>query len=641
MSAIEIVAFGAVSALGEGRAAATAGHIGDVARVAIARDDRLAKAGMARPFAARATLVGSDSDGATSLLARALASCARDLDVSRPGWRDERLGVILGTSSGGMSAAEHAFAAVARGERVADVEAPAYFGPLARAVRGLGRPVDPCVLVLGACASATMAIGLGVRWLERGACDLVLAGGFDEVTVFVAAGFESLRAVTATPPPRPFRLGRDGMALGEGAGVVALARPDATSAGRTTRSIATPMTIGGFAAASDAVHLTAPDRDGGGLARAISSAMDEAGGPAIDVVSAHATATPFNDAAESRALARALGTERARTAVVHPFKAQIGHALGAAGVLELLAAIDALERGVLPASAGSGPPDPDAPALLLDRALAGAPRTALKVSSAFGGANAALVVSAGARRPSSGATRARRSAFVHEAAAVDAEIAIDELAACTRTPVDRLVRADSLVRLALGAVFRLEAACGSLAGAGVIVGSALATLETNALFAARIRERGPLAAEPRRFPYTSPNAVAGQCSMAFGLTGPSFSVGGGMHAALEALAVGAVLVEGGDADRIVVVAVDDIGPTATALGGAALRSGAVAVLISGASRGARARVGAIELRRGDAADGPLAAGHLALRPLLASALPRVLIGASPPDALARVALDPL
>ncbi len=73
--------------------------------------------------------------------------------------------------------------------------------------------------------------------------------------------------------------------------------------------------------------------------------------------------------------------------------------------------------------------------------------------------------------------------------------------------------------------------------------------------------------------------------MAFGLTGPSFSVGGGMHAALEALAVGAVLVEGGDADRIVVVAVDDIGSTATALGGAALRSGAVAVLVSGASRG--------------------------------------------------------
>jgi 3-oxoacyl-[acyl-carrier-protein] synthase II len=638
VSAIDIVAFGAVSALGEGRFAAPAGDVGAAARVAIARDEELTRAGLARPFAARAACIGRE-DRATTLLAKALASCTVGLDGVRPGWKAERIGVVLGTSAGGMRAVEDALAAVARGDRVVDVEAATYFGPLARAVRRLGRPVDPCVLVLGACASATMAIGLGVRWLERDACDLVLAGGFDEVTVFVAAGFESLRAVTASPPPRPFRLGRDGMALGEGAGVLALARAAPTSARVTPAAFSS--VIRGFAAASDAVHLTAPDRDGGGLARAIGAALDEAGGPEIDLVSAHATATPFNDAAESRALARALGTERALETVVHPFKAQIGHALGAAGVLELLATADALERGVLPAAAGDGPSDPDAPARLLARAVGASPRSALKISSAFGGANAALVLGPRMLEGDRGAARPRRSAFVHRAIAVDEEPLVDDLAASTRTAVDRLVRADPLVRLALAAVVRLEAVCGSLGGAGVIVGSALATLETNALFAARIRERGALAAEPRRFPYTSPNAVAGQCSMAFGLTGPSFTVGGGMHAALEALAVAAVLVEGGDAERIVVVAVDDVGPTSALLGGASLRSGAVAVLVSSAPEGARARVGAIELRRGAAVDGPLAAGHLALRPLLASTLPATLFGASPPDAFARVALDPL
>ncbi|HEX4446356.1 MAG TPA: beta-ketoacyl synthase N-terminal-like domain-containing protein, partial [Polyangiaceae bacterium] len=568
------------------------------------------------------------------------------LDRVRPAWRAERVGLILGTSSGGMRAAERAFDAAARGQRWDDLEAATYYGPMARAARRLGRSLDPCVLVLGACASSTIAVGLASRWLERGSCDLVLAGGFDEVTVFVAAGFESLRAVTETPPPRPFRTGRDGMSLGEGACVLALAR--ARACGRPP-----PLVIAGFGIASDGVHLTAPDREGGGLARAASAALEEAGQPVVDLVSAHATATPFNDASESRALARVLGAARAREVVVHPFKAQIGHTLGAAGVLELLGAIDAIERGVLPAAAGEGELDPDAPARLLPRTETGSPRTALKISSAFGGANAALVLGDGR----GAIARPRRAAYVYQAAHIDREPEIEELAAATAAPVDRLLRADPLVRLALAAIARLQATTGPLAGAGVVVGTALATLETNALFAARIRERGARAAEPRRFPYTSPNAVAGECSIVFRMTGPSFSVGGGMHAGIEALAAAALLVEGGDADRVVVVSVDDVGPATIALGETSLRAGAVAVLL--ASRpiaGARARVGAIELRRGAAVDGrhgrvheagghqagaPHAGGHHALLPLLQREMPRELVGASPPDAFARLVLDPV
>ncbi len=627
MTAIAIVAFGAVSALGEGRAAASAGLPGTCAALAIRSDDELERAGLARPFVARASGLDPGDDRAESLLTRALTGCLTDLERSRPFWRGERVGLVLGTSSGGMRAAERVFAAMARGEPTGDAETLTYFGPMARVARRLRRPFDPAVLVLAACASGAIAIGLAARWLERESCDVVLAGGFDDVTVFVAAGFESLRAVTASPPPRPFRLGRDGMALGEGAAVLALARVGARPSG---------VLITGFGLASDAVHLTAPDRDGGGLARAASAALAEAGAPPVDLVSAHATATPYNDAAESRALARALGVEMAAGAVVHPFKAQIGHTLGAAGALELLAVADAIERGVLPAAAGEGEIDPAAPARLLERARTGTPRTALKVSSAFGGANAALVL---ARDP--GSSRPRRSAFVHEAAIVDREPPVEELVTLARTPIDRLLRADSLVRLALAAVAALEKASGPLAGAGVIVGTALATLETNALFAARIRERGARAAEPRRFPYTSPNAVAGQCSIAFGLTGPSFSVGGGMHAALEALASAAILVESGDADRIVVVSVDDVGPATLALGEGSLRAGAAAVLVSGRpDAGARARIGAIELRRGELRAGVHAAGHLALRPLLESKLPSELVGTSPPDGFARVALHP-
>jgi 3-oxoacyl-[acyl-carrier-protein] synthase II len=220
VSDVAIVAFGAVSAFGEGMAAASAGMPGEPARLGIVRDEELSRAGLVRPFAARAAVPPGEDARATWLLRRALHACAADLDRVRPAWRGERVGLIVGTSSGGMRQAERAFERCAAGQELHDVEAPTYFGPLAVAARDLGRSLDPVVLVLGACASSAISVGLACRWLARGSCDLVLAGGFDDVTVFVASGFEVLRATTASPPPRPFRVGRDGMALGEGAAIL-------------------------------------------------------------------------------------------------------------------------------------------------------------------------------------------------------------------------------------------------------------------------------------------------------------------------------------------------------------------------------------------------------------------------------------
>jgi 3-oxoacyl-[acyl-carrier-protein] synthase-1/3-oxoacyl-[acyl-carrier-protein] synthase II len=392
--------------------------------------------------------------------------------------------------------------------------------------------------------------------------------------------------------------------------------------------------VTGFGASSDASHITAPDREGAGLARAAMAALVEAGGPEIELVSPHATATPYNDAAEARAIARALAGQPG-TPVVHPFKAQIGHTLGAAGALELLACGDAIVRGVLPASAGEGELDPQAPARLLDRTTAGTVRTALKLASAFGGANAALVLAARPGAPS----RAPRPVYVRAASFIPTEPPLEALAAALGTPVDRLARADRLVHWALAAVRQLEALTGPLAGAGIVVGSALATVETNALYAARIRERGALAAPPRVFPYTSPNAVAGECSIAFGLTGPSFSVGGGLYAGLEALAAATLLVEGGDADRVVVVAVDEGGPTTAALSGDAVVPGAVALLLSASPQDARARVGRLHVQRGVAASGARGVGHQALLPLTDGGFVGDLAASSPPDGLAVVAIE--
>jgi len=636
MSAAAIVAFGAVSAFGEQRAAASAGELGAPARVAIRHDDELARAGLARPFAARVSL-GPVANRAALLLERALVSCASELDRVRPAWRSERVGLVLGTSSGGMRDAQTAFDILARGERVPDTEAITYFGPMARAARHLRLPLDPSVLVLGACASSSIAIGLATLWLDRSTCDLVIAGGFDEVTVFVAAGFEALRATTGTLPPRPFRVGRDGMALGEGAAVLALARAE---------SVGAQCFVSGFGVACDGGHLTAPDRDGTGLAQAATKALNEAGRPHIDLVSAHATATPYNDVAEFRSLVRALGRERAGEAIVHPFKAQVGHAMGAAGALELLACIDALERGLMPAAAGEGAIDPDAPARLLATTGSAPPKTVLKLASAFGGANAALVVGLHVR--SDAAARVRCPVFLHSAVHLSQLPSVDDIAARVHLALDRVARADGLVRLGLAAVSDLQRRSGPLAGAGVVVGSALATLETNALFDARVRERGASSAAPRLFPYTSPNAVAGECSSAFGLTGPSFAVGGGMHAALEALAVAAVLIEAGHAERMVVVGVDDVGPVTRALfPQAGLASGAVAVLLSAreedtvTGRRARARVGDITLRRGRPVTGDTVGGHRVLVPLAAVPPVSELACSSPPDVFAHVVLEPL
>ena len=226
---ISIVARAALSGLGQGREATGVGKAGERARVAIARDGELEKGGLAKPFAARVRLDATDEDRATTILRRVLAALATDLDATRPEWRKERVGLALATSSGGMRSAEIFFGRLSKGADIScDVAANAtYFAPLVSATRSLGVDFRPATLVLTACAASTIAIGIGTRWLEAGDCDLVLAGGFDAVSVFVASGFEVLRATTGEIPPKPFCAGRDGMSLGEGGALFALARESA------------------------------------------------------------------------------------------------------------------------------------------------------------------------------------------------------------------------------------------------------------------------------------------------------------------------------------------------------------------------------------------------------------------------------
>jgi 3-oxoacyl-[acyl-carrier-protein] synthase-1/3-oxoacyl-[acyl-carrier-protein] synthase II len=429
---------------------------------------------------------------------------------------------VLGTSSGGMPAAEAVLEALERGGRLSDgvVRRATYGAPFVAARRALGVVPAREAHVLAACASSTFALGVGRLWLELGACDLVFAGGYDALTRFVAAGFASLGAVTATAP-RPFRAGRDGLALGEGAAVVALARARAAGAAGGG------LCVGGFGASCDAAHLTAPERDGAGLGRAAAAALDDAAlSPGeVGAISAHGTATVLNDAAEARAFGRLWGPWGGPPPA-HAFKGGIGHTLGAAGAIEALATGRSLAAGVLPGSAGAGAVDPEAPLGVTDRAVRLDAEVALKSSLAFGGANAVLVLR---RRPARVAPRPAAAWAEAPARGFAAgEVPLDELARRLGVAPDRLARADGLTRLVLAAVGSLAERVGreALAGAGLVVGHDVATAATNEAFFRRALARGPRAAEPRKFPFTSPNVCAGEAAVLFGLRGPSVAVGG-------------------------------------------------------------------------------------------------------------------
>lgn len=604
MTPVVVVAAAGLSALGTGAEAwePRARHC------RVAHDAILASAGLRKPFVARVPFsLPEGEDRAAALLSRAIDSLVSQLDSRISDWRTQRVGLVLGTSGGGMPTFAEQVPLLDRGESVSreDARRAPYFGAIAPAIGALGLTPEPLSQVLVACASSTFAIGLAARWLELDAADLVIAGGYDALSPFIAAGFECLGATSERP--LPFREARTGLALGEGAGVVALVRAteadDENALGRVL----------GFGAASDAVHATAPDREGMGLYRAASAALEDAGASpeSIGFVSAHGTATSYNDAAESKAISRVLGSA-VRSASVQPFKGVIGHTLGAAGVLESLSALSALKQGILPGAVGEGAITPELEARLLEEPEPTSTERCLKLSSAFGGANVSLVLG---KRNAAGKSRQRFDVRVLEVGAPVEAVDAEALARDLGVESSRVSRLDAFSLLVLGAVARLRRRPASMAG--VVVGSIASTLEIDADFERRRRARGP---EPRRFPATSPNLAPGNCSILLGLVGPTLAVGADTCAPVEALLVGHDLVALGDAEEMVVVAGDSYGPLVEKLFRAAElplpRLGAQAVLLARGAGGPTRVAIARELARAREGLWPEAAGWPALRKAL-------------------------
>ncbi len=256
------------------------------------------------------------------------------------------------------------------------------------AARGLTGPVTT---LSAACVSGTAAVAHAAETIRRGESDLMVAGGVDALSPFVVAGFGLLRAL-CSGVVRPFDRRRDGLALGEGAGVLVLEPLDAAR----RRGAPILAIVEGSGNAADAHHMTGPSPTGDGVARALQAALDDAGRDArdVDFISAHGTGTPFNDRMETLAFKRVLGA-RAPEVPIDSIKPIVGHTLGAAGALEAILCVKAIGEGVVPPTAHLEEPDPECdldyvPGVARRQVV----RRALSTSSAFAGHNAALLLGA-------------------------------------------------------------------------------------------------------------------------------------------------------------------------------------------------------------------------------------------------------
>jgi 3-oxoacyl-[acyl-carrier-protein] synthase II len=385
---IAVTGVGAVSGFGAGLDALWRGVV--EGRRAVAARPELA--GVAPGPIALAPTVPFDAPARAAQLA--IAAAREAVDDAGVSARGARVGVTLGTTLGGI----HGWLRTVR-EHVAapdgDPAAPrrwTWSGP-ARAIADELHAEGPTLVASVACASGNAALGLALDLLRRNACDVVVAGGADALSDFVIAGFGCLKACDAEAS-RPFDRTRRGLNLGEGAAFLVLEREaEARARGARVRAF-----LDGYGSAADAVHMTGPDREGRGAARAMRAALDDARLAAGDVghVSSHGTATVFNDLMEGKALALALGEHAGRVAV-NSVKGALGHTLGAAGALEAAICVRVLETRLVPPTAGLSERDPDIP---LD-VVAGTARevpslgAVLSTSSGFGGTNAAVVLRRG------------------------------------------------------------------------------------------------------------------------------------------------------------------------------------------------------------------------------------------------------
>ena len=299
-----------------------------------------------------------------------------------------RVALVLGTSTSSIGATEEAYARLDDGAVPADLARPRVHTPhsLGGFVQEATGIRGPCMTVATACSSSAKVFAQAARLIHAGLVDAALVGGIDTLCGSVLFGFNSLGLVSSQPA-RPFDPARDGLSLGEAGGYALLERCGEDEEGLQLR---------GYGESSDAHHMSAPHPEGLGARMAMADALQRAGIQAGDVgyLNLHGTATPANDAVEAAAVAAMFdeGLHAGST------KGWTGHTLGAAGIVESVFALIALDEGLLPGTLNSQALDPACgPQLRLDNAHARI-SYAMNNSFGFGGNNCSLVFGKGASR---------------------------------------------------------------------------------------------------------------------------------------------------------------------------------------------------------------------------------------------------
>ena len=299
----------------------------------------------------------------------------------------DRVAVVIGTSTSSIGATEEAYTRLSDqdGERRFPhdldrpiVHTPHSLGDFVRQATGLR---GACITVATACSSSAKVFAQAARLIQAGLADAALVGGVDTLCGSVLFGFNSLQVVAAEPC-RPFDATRTGLSLGEAGGFAVLEREDA----RGDRS---NLQLRGYGESSDAHHMSAPHPQGLGAKQAMRDALARAGIQADEVgyLNLHGTATPANDSIEARAVAEIFPDQLHASST----KGWTGHTLGAAGIVESVIALLALESGLLPGILNSSTPDPACgPQIRFDNARRDI-RYAMNNSFGFGGNNASLV----------------------------------------------------------------------------------------------------------------------------------------------------------------------------------------------------------------------------------------------------------
>lgn len=309
----------------------------------------------------------------------------------------ERFAVLFGTGIGGIGTFENEYAKLLeRGpRRVSPLFVPMMIANMASGMiairhdcRGFAMPA------VTACASGSNAIGEAMRLIRHGYADAVIAGGAEAaITPSAVAGFVNMQALSTAENPDeaslPFDKRRGGFVMGEGAVALVLEEYEHAKA----RGAKLYGEVCGYGAACDAYHITAPHPKARGGVQAMADAMREAGYTQSDIVyvNAHGTGTPMNDVIETAAIKKALGEDNARKAYVSSTKSMTGHMMGAAGAVEALACVYALNEGIIPPTINLKEQDESCDLNCVPNTAVKAEITlALSNSLGFGGHNACL-----------------------------------------------------------------------------------------------------------------------------------------------------------------------------------------------------------------------------------------------------------